>query len=219
MGGGRTLLSMRWDKHKRFTNGVCRFVGAVLLCIWLGVTAPHPMIAAELEDGMYSVNYMMHQANNDSVSIANDYFEKPANLIVHKGKHTIEFTVKQSEWVKELQVARADSFVDVPAINEDREANERTVAFAVDSDLDEPILLKMHVLIESMEPQYDHRYSVRMQLEPSSLEKTGEVPSRYMDEAGQEERSTNGFLYVYVLASLVLIGLIVIVLKQRRSKT
>lgn len=164
------------------------------------------------------MNYTVHQANSDSVSIANDYFEKPATLIVQKGKQYIEFSVKQSEWVQYIKVSHGETSIDVKTISEDHENNTRTVAFALDADMNEPIMMQMHILIESMEPKYDHRYSVRMLLDSDSLERIGVVPSSYADEASEEERSSGYVIFGYVLAALVLFALVVIVLKVRSSK-
>lgn len=39
-------------------------------------------VAAQLaESGTYDINYVIQKAENDSTSMANDYFEKPAKLI------------------------------------------------------------------------------------------------------------------------------------------
>ncbi|MFU0790239.1 NEAT domain-containing protein [Virgibacillus proomii] len=127
-----------------------------------------------VEEGVYSLDYVILHAETDSVSIANDYFEKPATYIVHNGEHYIRFTLNHSAWTKELQAPIGDSFVDVKVIREDKKENTRVVQFKVDRDLTEPIEFKMHVLIESMEPVYDHHYTVRFNFDLDSLEKLDE---------------------------------------------
>ncbi|MBC1780628.1 NEAT domain-containing protein, partial [Listeria booriae] len=49
--------------------------------LFSGVTAQ-----AALQDGSYSVNYTVLQGDSDSVSMANDYFDKPATVKVEGGK-------------------------------------------------------------------------------------------------------------------------------------
>ncbi|MBS4207899.1 heme uptake protein IsdC [Bacillus sp. FJAT-50079] len=124
-----------------------------------------------LEEGAYSIDYVILHAQTESVSIANDYFEKPATLYVEDGKRYIQFPLNHSEWTKELQSPFGDTFVDVVVISEDKEANTRVVEFELDRDLSEPLEFKMHVLIESMEPVYDHRYTVRFDFDPTSIER------------------------------------------------
>ncbi|MFS0645829.1 NEAT domain-containing protein [Siminovitchia sp. 179-K 8D1 HS] len=127
-----------------------------------------------LEDGVYSLDYVILHAETESVSIANDYFEKPAFLIVKGDEHYIRFELNHSEWTKELQSPLGDSFVDVHVISEDKEENTRVVQFKVDRDLQEPVEFKMHVLIESMDPVYDHRYTVRFSFDLESLKELEE---------------------------------------------
>lgn len=41
-----------------------------------------PKAEAALADGTYTLNYTVTKAENDSASMANDYFEKPATVFV-----------------------------------------------------------------------------------------------------------------------------------------
>lgn len=125
-----------------------------------------------IEEGTYSIDYVILRAEDDSVSIANDYFEKPANLIVQDGEQYIQFLLNHSQWTKELQAPQGDAFVDVDVVEEDEAEDTRLVQFKVDRDLSEPVEFKMHVLIETMDPVYDHRYTVRFDFNLNSLEET-----------------------------------------------
>ncbi len=151
-----------------------------IMVILLGTVflRPESSLAASgldsLKDGVYSLDYVILHAETDSASIANDYFEKPAILIVRGEEHYIRFELNHSEWTKELQFPLGDSFVDVHVIGEDKEENTRVVQFKVDRDLQEPIKFKMHVLIESMDPVYDHRYTIRFSFDLESLEELEE---------------------------------------------
>lgn len=155
------------------TNGVMRFLWVACLCVWLfipaGISNAQTAIE-ELEDGAYAIDYVILHAETESVSIANDYFEKPAILYVEDDKKYIQFPLNHSKWTKELQAPSGDDFVDVDVIDQDEKEDTRVVEFKLDQDLTEPLEFKMHVLIETMDPVYDHRYTVRFDFDTESLE-------------------------------------------------
>lgn len=156
--------------------------------------------AASLDDGLYTVDYELLVGDGDSVSIANDYFEKPALLKVKDGDAYMQITVNHSNWVKELKAQNGDEFVDVNVIGWDDEADIRVVEFKVDSDLSEPFPLKMRVVIEEMEPAYDHSYSVRAALNLYSAEVTD---TGWLGEAESEGTTGNTFIYIAIVAVAV----------------
>ena len=123
---------------------------------------------AEISDGTYSIDYQVLHAENDSVSISNDYFEKPATLFIKDGKKHIQFTLNHSEWTKELQAPYGDSFIEVEVVSENKDEDTRVVGFNVE-DLSKPLAFKMHALVESMEPVYDHRYTVRFDFDTDNM--------------------------------------------------
>lgn len=131
----------------------------------------HGKVYAEISDGTYSIDYQVLHADNDSASIANDYFEKPAILFVENGEKHIQFTLNHSQWTKELQAPLEGSFLDVDVVSENHDEDTRIVQFKVEEDLAKPLEFKMHVLIETMEPVYDHRYTVRFDFDTDSMEK------------------------------------------------
>lgn len=147
---------------------------ALLLTIILSIQLSLNVVAQmmEMEDGTYTMDYVILRGDNDSVSIANDYFEKPATLIVENGEQYIQFWINHSQWVKELQSPLGEEFVDVDIVEENEEEDLRLVQFRVARDLNEPIEFKMHVYIDSLEPVYDHRYSVRFDFDLDSLQET-----------------------------------------------
>src|SRR5699024_4845675 len=124
----------------------------------------------DLEDGAYSIEYVILHAETESVSIANDYFEKPATLFIENGERYIQFPLNHSQWTKELQSPLGDSFEHVDVISVDEEEDTRIVEFLLDRDLSDPLEFKMHVLIEEMEPVYDHRYTVRFDFDENTIE-------------------------------------------------
>lgn len=153
-------------------KGKLTFPLAILtvICMLVILSMPYGKAFAETSDGTYSLSYEILHAESDSVSIANDYFEKPAILLVENGEKHIQFTLNHSQWTKELQAPLEGSFVDVDVVSENQDEDTRIVQFKVDEDLSKPLEFKMHVLIETMEPVYDHRYTVRFDFDMDSME-------------------------------------------------
>jgi heme-binding NEAT domain protein len=135
-----------------------------------------------IEDGAYSIDYVILHAETESVSIANDYFEKPATLFLEAGKKYIQFSLNHSQWTKELQAPIGDTFVDVDVIGTNKEEDTRVVEFMLDRDLTEPLEFNMHVLIETLEPIYDHRYTVRFDFDVDSLEQLKNVERKASED-------------------------------------
>lgn len=195
------------------------FVTALLGMLALFIT-PQAVTAAELEDGIYSVPYTVLQGSGDSVSIANDYFQKPATVI-KVGKHqAIELTLNHSAWVQELAVKTEQMIEPVEVIKEDSEEDLRTVRFFVD-DLSQPIELQMHVRIEAMEPVYDHRYTVRLDVEESSFERVGPVPEQLAKEITDANTSavspTLAVIMVAVVVTIIVLFVLMMLKFRRKS--
>ena len=192
----------------------------------VGFYAPE-VIAADLSDGTYVVDYEMLQAENDSVSIANDYFEKPATLTIDKDGQYLQFTVNHAKWVQFIKSASGESFADVDVVSEDLENDKRVIAFKVDGDSTEPLLMQMHVIIKEMEPQYDHKYSVRLKLDLATMEVTDApavvvntpvVESKSADTTETQDEPTSNTALIYVLLAVIAIIAIIFARKISSSK-
>ncbi|WP_275901446.1 heme uptake protein IsdC [Cohnella algarum] len=131
--------------------------------------------AVDMADGEYTIDYVIKKADDDSVSIANDYFEKPAGLTVKNGEATVDIRMNHSAWITEFQVPSGGSYIDAPVVASDKAADTRTVRFGVDG-LSAPLAVKMHVTVESID--YDHDYTVRFVFDTASakLVKAAEEP-------------------------------------------
>ena len=169
----------------------------------------------------------MLQAENDSVSIANDYFEKPAKLTIDKDGQYLQFTVNHAKWVQFIKSASGESFADVDVVSEDLENDKSVIAFKVDGDITEPLLMQMHVIIKEMEPQYDHKYSVRLKLDLATMEVTDapavvvNTPVVESKSAGTNEKQdepTSNKAVIYVLLAVIAIIAILFVRKIRLSR-
>ncbi|MDN4608055.1 NEAT domain-containing protein [Sporosarcina highlanderae] len=167
----------------------------ILLLAFFFIANGTGTLAASLTDGIYTVEYELLQADSDSVSIANDYFVKPALLKVKDGDAYMQLTVNHSNWVKELKAQDGDNFVEVNVVGWDDETDLRVVQFKVDGDLVEPFPLKMRVAIEEMEPAYDHAYTVRVAVKLDSAEVTD---TGWLGEAESEGTTGNTFIYIAI---------------------
>ncbi|HEY4624135.1 MAG TPA: NEAT domain-containing protein, partial [Solibacillus sp.] len=67
--------------------------------IWMMAMSLPTHSEAAIADGTYSLNYQVNQPGSNSASMANDYFLKPAKLVVKNGKMTMQITIKNSSWV------------------------------------------------------------------------------------------------------------------------
>ena len=111
-----------------------------------------PHASAQLADGTYSVNYQVNKPDSSSVSIANDYFVKPAKVTVKDGVATVQITLKKSAWITKLQPPGGASVV-----SEDKASDTRVVQFTV-KDLSKPVVTSMKIDIADI--NYHHEYSV-----------------------------------------------------------
>lgn len=212
------------------------FVFMTVLAIIFSINVQTSFANEQIEDGVYSLEYVVLHAQNESASIANDYFEKPATLFVKDGEKYVRMTINHSEWVKELQAPLGDSFVDVQVVNENQTEDKREVQFKVEQDLHEPIEFKMHIHIESMDPVYDHRYTVRLDFDLDSLQENTELTLddlKYEDPTGNdsnnesdntdaqktdEQSSASNLIWIVIIAIVFLAVVIFLFIKIRKKK-
>lgn len=122
-------------------------------------TLPNYSFAA-IADGTYDVNYQVNKPGSNSASMANDYFLKPAKLIVNNGKMTMQITIKNSSWVTEFNPpggAKVTSRNDA--------ADQRIVQFPVSN----ANLVTIPMKIDIDEIDYHHGYSVDFVFNTSGL--------------------------------------------------
>ncbi|PFN27220.1 heme uptake protein IsdC [Bacillus cereus] len=128
------------------------------VCMLAFLVLPYGQASAKLADGTYDINYVIQKAENDSASMANDYFEKPAKLVVKNGEMRVQVPMNHSAWITEFKAPENGNFVDAKVISKDESADKRTVEFKVD-DLAKPLGVKIHVVVPSA--NYDHHYTIR----------------------------------------------------------
>lgn len=139
------------------------FMTALLLAFMLPFSNAQ---AATLKDGTYSVNYNVLKAEGNAVSMANDYWLKPAKVIAKNGKLTVQMTIKNSSWVTEFKVPGNGGYVDTTVLSTNKKANTRIVQFQAQS-LSKPIKSKIHVTVKSAD--YDHDYTIQLKFDESSI--------------------------------------------------
>lgn len=128
------------------------------VCMLAFIVMPYGKASAQLADGTYDINYVIQKAENDSASMANDYFEKPAKLIVKNGEMRVQVPMNHSAWITEFKAPENGNFVDAKVVSKDESADKRTVEFKVD-DLSKPAAVKIHVVVPNA--NYDHHYTIR----------------------------------------------------------
>ncbi|MGG4170888.1 heme uptake protein IsdC [Bacillus safensis] len=165
------------------------FMAAFLLALMLPFSNAQ---AAALKDGTYSVNYTVLKAEGNAVSMANDYWLKPAKVIAKNGNLTVQMTIKNSSWVTEFKVPGNGGYVDTTVLSTNKKANTRLVQFQAQS-LSKPIKSKIHVTVKSAD--YDHDYTIQLKFDESSmksLSSTSENKSTGAQESQQPSKeSTN----------------------------
>src|SRR5699024_3166467 len=56
------------------------------------------------ENGEYDLPFIVWKADSDEKSVADDYLEHPAKLIVKDGKYTVQTTLKNNSWWQYFKV-------------------------------------------------------------------------------------------------------------------
>ncbi|GLX66554.1 hypothetical protein MU1_08980 [Paenibacillus glycanilyticus] len=147
-------------KGMKWISGI---VAAVCIAMLFG--QGHSQAAATMEDGTYTGDYLILQADNDSVSMANDYWEKPATVVVKGGKATIRVTINHSFWVTQFKVPGGGGYVDTKVISSNKKADTRLVEFT--ADITKPIVSKIHVTVADID--YDHDYTIRFAFDMNTI--------------------------------------------------
>lgn len=177
---------------KRWKGASTLFLAAALglvLCVAPKVQAE----AVVLEDGEYKIDYNILKAENDSVSMANDYFEKPAVVRVKNGKLEAEIRLNHSAWITEFKVPDGGGYVDTTTVSRNSAADTRVARFPLQS-LESPLAAKIHVTVPSVD--YDHDYTIRFAFDSSSIstvkaEKSAGAASEETESASAKAAAEN----------------------------
>ncbi|THF83462.1 NEAT domain-containing protein [Cohnella fermenti] len=141
-------------------------IGVVAAALWIGMLIGPNAFKAEaaMADGTYTADYLVLKAEDDSVSMANDYWEKPATVVIDGDKATIQLSINHSTWVTQFKVPGSGSgYVDTKVLEE--KDNVRVVQFT--ADVTKPIVSKIHVTVPEID--YDHNYTIRLSFDLNSF--------------------------------------------------
>ncbi|MEC0268770.1 heme uptake protein IsdC [Paenibacillus anseongense] len=168
----------------------CLSVSASLLMMLIFVVLINVPVAkaAAPADGTYSIGYTVLQGDNDSASMANDYWEKPAILHVKNGEMTMQMTLNHSSWVTVFKVDNDGGFADTQVLKSDSADDTRMVQFKV-KDVSSPLKAKIHVTVKSVD--YDHDYTIRFVFDAKSMKalSTAEAKSDTAANVTPKEKS------------------------------
>ena len=140
-------------------RGFFIFFAALFL---VAFTLPNNSSAA-IADGTYDVSYQVNKPGSNSASMANDYFLKPAKLIVNNGKMTMQLTIKNSSWVTQFNPPGG-----AKVISSNESADQRTVQFTVSNA--NLVTIPMKIDIDDID--YHHSYSVDFVFNSGGLPET-----------------------------------------------
>lgn len=156
------------------------FIFTVIL--FIGFNFPIDTKAA-IADGTYSLQYQVNKPGSNSASMANDYFLKPAKLIVKNGNMVVQLTINKSKWVTQFNPPGGAKII---ATNET--ADQRTVQFSVSNASLTTIAMKID--IEDID--YHHAYSVDFVFNTEDLpEAKVEEPKQQAQQTTQQPAQTN----------------------------
>src|SRR5699024_10201762 len=96
--------------------------------------------------------------------------DKPETFIVYGDKRWVEIKVNHANWVKELQTPQGNDFEEVDILEKNTSDDIGIVQFNVDSDYDfsNAMEIKMHIVVDELEEDYDHHYTTFFDFDENS---------------------------------------------------
>jgi len=142
-------------KHT-FTTRILPALTAIVLFFLVGNSEA---AAAKVTDGTYEVEYTVKKPDNDSASIANDYFEKPARVEVRNGEAVVYFQTNHNKWITSLKYPAGPDAAELEVV-ESNETEDKKVYRLQHADVLVPAALLVHVKIDEL--GYDQEYTIRL---------------------------------------------------------
>lgn len=143
--------------------------------------------ASKYKDGEYGITLNVLKNSSDEASIASDYINSAAKLIVKDGKNIVQANVKDSSMLKSLSVGPSA----VTTVSENKSADTRVIQFEV-ADLSQTVNGSMHVVVPKTDdfPGYDKEHEVRFSFDASGVATAGSQGST--DDEKSDEDATAG---------------------------
>lgn len=141
-------------------------------------------IAASAADK--DLNYDVLKHKTQDISMANDYFNKPAKLVDKNGKQYIQLTVNHSHWIVNFTFNGHKENI----VNEDKAKDERTSEFPVDKTSGEvagTIKVFIDEEVNGKPFKYDHNYNITYLLkgDANNSQDTAATPGADKGDAGK----------------------------------
>lgn len=114
-------------------------------------------------DKVLKINYVVKQGDNDGVSAADKFFEKPGYILEKDGKKYLQVTITGWGYIDWLKANGKDVLV----ISEDKKNDTAKVQIKLDGDLSDIIKLAMRITVPGV---YVAEHDARLVLEPNTAE-------------------------------------------------
>lgn len=136
------------------------------------------------------LNYDILKHKTQDVSMANDYFNKPAKLIDKNGKQYVQFTVNHSHWIVNFTFNGQKENI----VHEDKAKDERTSEFLIDKTSGEiPGTIKVYIdeEVNGKPFKYDHNYNITYLLKGDKQGDSAAAASHADDSKGDTSKGEN----------------------------
>lgn len=135
-------------------------VGSTVIPLDNKAYAAESSSSSVIADGEYSIGYTIFHATNNEASMADQYYTKPAKLIVKNGQAKVQ--VEYSNLITEFKVNGTT------ATKISESGSKTTAEFSV-ADLEALTGAQIHVEVPAI--SYDHWYTVRFDFDTATLAK------------------------------------------------
>ncbi|HBT71335.1 MAG TPA: heme uptake protein IsdC [Lysinibacillus sp.] len=139
-----------------------RLISVMLVAFLTIFVTPNLNASAALADGKYTINYQVNKPDSSSASMANDYFLKPATIIVQNGTSVVQMKMKKSAWITKFESSTGGNKV----VSENKAEDTRIVQFALPAYTSKTAVT-MKVDIDDL--NYHHEYTVDFVWDAASL--------------------------------------------------
>lgn len=123
------------------------------------------------ENGVYTMNYTVYENGKNSESVANQYFNKPAQVTVNNGQYTIQLQMNHASWITDFNVGSNNVFV-----SSDTAKDTRIVQFQTNT-LSSKLNAQIKVDIEQVGLSYHHNYTIQLGFDQVSAVKKASTPT------------------------------------------
>lgn len=174
------------DEKDRKERGILKkILLAFVLILTLSIGLNPISSNAAIADGTYDLPFQVNKPDSSSASMANDYFLKPAKLIVSNGTMKIQVTIKNSAWVTEFNPPGGGT-----VISSNPASDRRVVQFNV-SSLN---TIKVPMKIDIDDIDYHHSYTVDFVFNGKNLpqkQEAAEKPNSSSNEGSSSNTNNN----------------------------